>query len=88
VLPAQIAPEGWSNWDNKENEKTATYVEANNTGIGANTSQRAGWVKLLKFDEAKSFTLDNIFESTGVGSNDLEWYKSIKLKSFDWPISQ
>ena len=37
-LPADLNPEGWNNWNNPANEKTAYYAEANSTGSGAITS--------------------------------------------------
>jgi pectinesterase len=44
-LGAHICPEGWDNWRNPENEKTARYFEANNYGPGADTSKRVKWAK-------------------------------------------
>ena len=44
-LGAHIRPEGWDNWRNPENEKTARYFEANNFGPGADTSKRVKWAK-------------------------------------------
>ena len=55
-----IIPEGWNNWKNPANEKTARYAEYNNYGPGANTSLRASWIKILTESEAKEFTLKNI----------------------------
>ena len=44
-LGAHIRPEGWDNWRNPENEKTARYFEASNYGPGADTSKRVKWAK-------------------------------------------
>lgn len=55
-----IAPEGWNNWKNPANEKTARFAEYNNYGSGANTIQRFTWIKQLTADEAKLYTLKNI----------------------------
>ena len=38
-----IRPEGWHNWKNPANEKTARYAEFGNTGDGAETSGRVTW---------------------------------------------
>ena len=38
---SHIRPEGWDNWRNKENEKTARYAEFGNTGEGAATAGRS-----------------------------------------------
>ena len=56
-----IVPEGWNNWKNPANEKTARFSEYNNYGPGANTANRFPWVKQLTEEEAKQFTLKNIF---------------------------
>ena len=37
---SHIRPEGWDNWRNKENEKTARYAEFGNTGEGAMAAGR------------------------------------------------
>ena len=55
-----IKPEGWDNWRNPENEKTARYVEFGNTGPGADTSKRVPWSKQLTAEEAKRYTVENV----------------------------
>lgn len=61
-LPKGIKPIGWHNWGKVENEKTARYMEYNNTGEGADTSQRPSWVKLLSKKEASEYTLSNVMK--------------------------
>lgn len=58
-LPKGIKPEGWDNWRNPDNEKTARYMEYNNKGEGANTSERVKWVKILTQKEASEYTVEN-----------------------------
>ena len=60
-IGSHIVPEGWNNWKNPANEKTARYAEYNNYGPGANTSLRPSWIKLLTKEEAEKYTLKNIF---------------------------
>ncbi len=60
-LGSHIVPAGWYNWRNEENEKTARYYEYNNTGEGANTSERVGWSHQLTKKEAESITLEKVF---------------------------
>lgn len=62
-LGAHIRPEGWHNWGNADNEKTARYLEYNNTGAGAANAKRASWSRqLTKKEAAKVITdLKNIF---------------------------
>ena len=60
-LPKGIRPVGWDNWRNPENEKTARYMEFNNTGEGANTSGRT-WSKVLTKKEATEYTVENVLK--------------------------
>ena len=63
-----IQPEGWNNWDNPMNEKTARYYEYNNTGKGASTKGRAKWSRVLSKEEATKITLDRVFPDLGTWS--------------------
>jgi pectinesterase len=85
-LPKQIAPEGWNNWSNPENEKTAYYAEYKNSGEGADTKNRVAWSKQLTDKEARDYTLENIFltENTSV-PQETGWYQQIRTKAFEWP---
>ncbi|MDR2474318.1 MAG: pectin esterase [Bacteroidales bacterium] len=59
-LPEGIASKGWDNWRNPENEKTARYVEYQNTGKGADTSSRPAWI--TKPDDVKKYTIENVMK--------------------------
>lgn len=61
-LPKGIKAEGWHNWSNAENEKTARYMEYNNRGEGASTSGRVNWVKILNKQQAAEYTVENVFK--------------------------
>jgi pectinesterase len=56
-LDRHILPQGWDNWKNPENEKTARYAEYKNYGPGANISQRVAWSKQLTDDEASDYNV-------------------------------
>ena len=56
-----IIKEGWDNWRNPLNEKTAFYAEYKSYGPGANNSGRVNWSKQLLKRDAKKYTLENIF---------------------------
>ena len=60
TLPAQIRPEGWHRWE-PQREKTARYIEFENNGPGADTSQRVAWSRQLTPKEARAITLDAVF---------------------------
>lgn len=60
-MGSHIKPEGWDNWRNPENEKTARYSEYNSTGPGANAAARVKWSKQLSAKEVEYFTIENIF---------------------------
>jgi len=59
-----IRPEGWDNWRNPENEKTAFYAEYHCKGDGAARDKRVGWSRELTKKEAKQYTLEKIFAGT------------------------
>lgn len=61
-LPEGILSEGWNNWRNPENEKTARYMEYNNTGKGSATSERVKWAKVLSKKEAEKYTLKHVMK--------------------------
>jgi pectinesterase len=54
-LGEHIRPQGWDNWRNPENEKTAWFAEYHSTGPGANAGSRVGWSKQLTAREAEEF---------------------------------
>jgi pectinesterase len=62
-LPEGINALGWDNWRNEENEKTARYIEFNNTGQGAGVSMRVKWAKVLSEKEAEKYTLENVMKA-------------------------
>ena len=59
-LPSQIRPEGWHQW-RPEAVKTARYMEYNNQGEGATTSQRVPWSRQLTKKEASKITPEAVF---------------------------
>ncbi|HYE54044.1 MAG TPA: pectinesterase family protein [Chitinophagaceae bacterium] len=60
-LGKHILPQGWDNWRNTANEKTARYAEYESYGPGANPSARSGWTRQLTDEERKCVTLKNVF---------------------------
>lgn len=85
-LTKVIAPEGWNNWSNPENEKTVYYAEYKNTGEGADISKRVGWAKQLTDKEAKEYTLENIF--CNVNPQESNWFKPAQAKPFVWSAAK
>ena len=75
-MGAFITPEGWDKWSNPDNEKTATFAEYNNSGLGADTRLRVDWSVKLSPDEALKFNKGNIFAPLG-------WEKSSASKWFE-----
>lgn len=59
-IPKGIRTEGWHNWSNKENEKTARYMEYNNRGEGSATNERVAWIKILNKKEASKITIAEV----------------------------
>ena len=60
-----ICPEGWDNWSKADNEKTVTYVEFSNKGLGAGRAKRVSWSRELTKEEASTFNKETIFEPLG-----------------------
>ncbi|MGG9964631.1 pectinesterase family protein [Ferruginibacter sp. SUN106] len=56
-----IRAEGWSNWNNTDSYKTARYAEYKNYGPSADITKRVDWSKQLTDEEAKAYTLKNVF---------------------------
>ena len=65
-LGNHILPIGWDAWKGDamfpEKEKTTFYAEYQNTGKGANTSERVAWSRQLQSAQAKKYTIKNIFK--------------------------
>lgn len=62
TMDAHIRPEGWNNWNNAENEKTAYFAEFNSKGAGAKMSERVKWIHQLTATEAKRFETENFLK--------------------------
>lgn len=62
-LCKEILPEGWHHWE-EHREQTARYMEYNNRGEGAATTQRVPWSRQLTKKEAQQITLEKVFSMT------------------------
>lgn len=57
TLGSHIVAEGWDNWSNPENEKTARYAEYRNNGAGAATTHRVPWSRQMTESEVSQIPL-------------------------------
>ncbi len=57
-----IRAEGWNNWGNTDNEKTAYFAEYNSKGAGAKPESRVKWIHQLTAGEAKQFETENFLK--------------------------
>ncbi|WP_269226945.1 pectinesterase family protein [Flavobacterium eburneipallidum] len=73
-FPKQIAVEGWDNWGNVENEKTAFFAEYECSGEGFKPKERASWTHQLKKSESERYTLKTILGNNSK-SSEKEWYE-------------
>ncbi|MEO6548996.1 MAG: pectinesterase family protein [Ferruginibacter sp.] len=88
-LPTQIAPEGWDNWSNPANEKTAYFAEYKCTGSGAATKERVGWSNQLNDKAAADYTLENIFSNANANIPAAKaWFRALALTLFEWPSNK
>lgn len=60
TMENHITAEGWHNWKNPDNEKTARYSEYGSKGAGGNTAGRVGWSKQLSKKEAAAITREKV----------------------------
>ena len=60
-IGVHVRSEGWSNWNNTDNYKTTRYAEYKNYGASADPLKRISWSKQLTEEEAKRYTLKNVF---------------------------
>ena len=58
-----LDPQGWHNWGNEQNEKTARFFEYSCTGKGADRNARAPWSRELSSEEASLVTVESVFRS-------------------------
>ena len=86
-LPKAIAPEGWNNWNNPENEKTVFYAEYKSAGEGAASSKRVKWSKQLNDKQAQAYSVATIFsfnvKEEGVSG---AWFTDKAVKVFDHAV--
>jgi pectinesterase len=88
-LSKQIVPEGWNNWSNPENEKTAYYAEYKNSGQGAGTEKRVSWSRQLTDKEAKEYTLESIFANVNsTVLQEFNWFQQKSATPFNWPVKK
>lgn len=59
-LPGGIHPEGWDNWRNPDNERTARFSETGSTGPGANAGARIPWATPLDASRAAELTASRV----------------------------
>jgi pectinesterase len=59
-MGAHIRPEGWDNWRNPDNEKTARYAEYASRGPGAKPDKRVAWSKQLTEAQARALTVEDV----------------------------
>ncbi|HXS69531.1 MAG TPA: pectinesterase family protein [Candidatus Polarisedimenticolia bacterium] len=55
-----VRPQGWNDWKKQEAHTTARYAEYNNTGPGADRTERAGWTRELNKTEARKINVETV----------------------------
>jgi pectinesterase len=61
AMDSMVSPAGWNNWGKADNERTTFYAEYGNKGVGAATANRVSWAHQLTQEQAKQYTIANIF---------------------------
>lgn len=62
-LGAVIGPLGWDHWEKESNKQTARYAEYQSRGPGAQPAGRVAWSRQLTDEEARQYTLRNVFRN-------------------------
>lgn len=62
-LGAVIGPQGWDHWEKESNKQTARYAEYQSRGPGAQPARRVMWSRQLTDEEARQYTLQNVFRN-------------------------
>ncbi|MCD2424755.1 pectinesterase family protein [Niabella pedocola] len=86
-MPAAIAPEGWHNWSNPDNEKTVYYGEYGSQGPGSSASKRVSWARNIGAVAATLYTPEQVFATCSPQlPAATTWYKNIQPAAFKWPV--
>lgn len=79
-MGGHIRPEGWNNWANSANEKTAYFAEYDCRGAGANPAGRVKWIHQLTAEKAREFEAENFLKGKdgwNPKKSDDEWLEKI-----------
>ncbi|KAI8143132.1 pectin lyase fold/virulence factor [Fennellomyces sp. T-0311] len=71
-IMSHIKPEGYSPWNfsDEELENNVYYAEYDNTGPGADTSERVSWARQISADEAKPYlSPQTYFDNLDIGTD-------------------
>ena len=85
-MGAHIRAEGWNNWGNAANEKTAYFAEYNSKGAGAKMSERAKWIHQLTEAEARSFETENFLKGKDGWNPRKADDKWLETRKPDWQL--
>ncbi len=80
-----IVPEGWNDWGRSQTHETTFYAEYQSQGPGANPDARVDWSHQLSEEEAKAYTMEQIFEGNTqpVNGYGFPWYGYERDSSFN-----
>jgi len=68
-LGGHILPAGWDPWGLGADKQSVFYAEYANTGLGARRGDRVPWSGQLSGDEARNYTVKNIFRGWNPDTN-------------------
>ncbi len=67
-----VRPEGWDNWRNPDNEKTARFAEYGSRGEGAQSNKRVTWAETASLKKARKYSIERVL---GAGDH---WNPSVR----------
>lgn len=85
-MGGHIRAEGWNNWGNADNEKTAYFAEYNSKGAGARAESRVKWIHQLTKDEARAFETENFLKGKDGWNPKTADDKWLEKNTPDWKL--
>lgn len=72
-----ISPSGWRTWGGRE--ATCFYAEYNCSGAGSDTTKRVDWSHQLTDEEARAYTMEQIFSAASSTAFNQDWDPGVNL---------
>ncbi|WP_404840952.1 hypothetical protein [Alteromonas sp. KUL42] len=79
-------PKGWHNWDNLKNEGSVTFIEGNNSGPCAGTTERVYWAHSLPIACVEDISPAHVFGNWQPPNDKIKWRVRVRNSIFESTI--